>query len=124
MQIVQTQFKAGSTGYFPLLQRLVGKTGWFAVLFLLLLSTAAHAQFRASLRGTISDPTGAVVPGATVTLLNKDTNETKTSVSDGSGIYTFNALPAGRFSLTAQRDGFKKREVAEVTLIQIGRAHV
>src|SRR5450631_4390950 len=55
--------------------------GWLAclpALLLLLLAPLAQAQYRASLRGTVEDTSGAVVPGATVTLINKDTNETKT----------------------------------------------
>ncbi len=77
-----------------------GISHWFAILAALIFLCAAplaHAQFRASLRGTVEDTSGAVVPGATVTLINKDTNETKTSTSDGSGIYNFNALPPGVF---------------------------
>ena len=69
---------------------------WLAVLAAFLFAIfapAAQAQYKASLRGTVADQTGAVVPGATVTLQNKETNETKTSTSDGAGIYTFNALP-------------------------------
>lgn len=62
-------------------------------LFTILLASPAQAQFRASLRGTVTDPTGAVVPGATVTLINKDTNATLASTADDNGIYQFNALP-------------------------------
>ena len=54
---------------------------------------AAHAQFRASLRGTVQDPQGAAIAGATVTLVNTDTNQTMVSTSDGNGVYNFNALP-------------------------------
>lgn len=82
-----------------------------------LTATAAQAQFRASLRGTVTDPTGAIIPGVTVTLIDTDTNATRTSISDASGIYTFNALPPDHYRLTAQRDGFKKREIAQVVLI-------
>ncbi|HUN83946.1 MAG TPA: TonB-dependent receptor [Terracidiphilus sp.] len=78
---------------------------------------SAHAQFQASLRGTVTDPSGAVIPGAKVTLLDKDTNQTRTSVSDASGIYTFNALPPDHFKVTAERQGFKTQEIANVVLI-------
>jgi hypothetical protein len=86
----------------------------FAALFLV---PAAHAQFNASLRGTVTDPSGAVIPGATVTLIDKETNQVKTSQSDSSGIYTFNALAPGNYTVTAQRQGFKKKEIAQVVLI-------
>ena len=76
-----------------------------------------HAQFRASLRGTVTDTTGAVIPGATVTLLNTDTNESMTATTDDSGVYTFNALPPAHFSLTVEHAGFTKKVVAHVTII-------
>jgi hypothetical protein len=87
-----------------------------AAVLLFALSPLAHAQFRASLRGTVSDPTGAVIPDATVTLVDKQTNETRVSTSDGSGLYSFNALAADPYRLTVERQGFKKKEVAEVVL--------
>jgi hypothetical protein len=86
----------------------------FAALFFV---PAAHAQFDASLRGTVTDPSGAVIPGATITLTDKGTNQIKTSQSDDSGIYTFNALAPGTYSVVAQRQGFKKKEIAQVVLI-------
>ncbi|MHB1023556.1 MAG: TonB-dependent receptor [Acidobacteriaceae bacterium] len=77
----------------------------------------AHAQYRASLRGVVTDPSGAVVPGATVTLLNKDTNNTLVSVSDANGIYNFNALPPANFQITVERQGFKKKVLEQVQII-------
>ncbi len=104
-------------------KRLIMNVRWFsrplwlcAAAALLLASPMAQAQFRASLRGTVSDPSGAVIPGATVTLVDKDTNQTRTSVSDGSGLYTFNALPVDHYTLTVERQGFKKKDVANVVL--------
>jgi hypothetical protein len=81
------------------------------------LATGVHAQFGASLRGTVSDSAGALIPGATVTLINKETNETKTSTSDASGLYSFEALAPGDYRVIAERQGFQKKEVAEVVLI-------
>jgi len=65
----------------------------FLIFSSILLVPIAQAQYRASLRGTVTDPQGAVVSGATVTLVNTDTNSTLVSTSDGNGIYIFNALP-------------------------------
>ena len=87
-------------------------------LFLALsVSLPATAQFQASLRGTVTDPTGAVIPGVTVTLSNDETNQTQTTESNGSGIYTFNSLAPGHYHLAAERQGFKKKTVAPVVLI-------
>ncbi len=90
---------------------------WLTGLLLFVYILPAHAQFRASLHGTVADPTGAVIPGATVTLVDKDTNETRTSISDDVGNYSFNALPPDHFSIVASRPGFKKQEIAQVVLI-------
>ncbi len=76
-----------------------------------------HAQFRASLRGTVTDSSGAIIPGATLTLIDSETNTTRQSTSDSNGIYTFDALPPDRFHLTVERQGFKKKDVAQVVLI-------
>jgi Carboxypeptidase regulatory-like domain len=83
----------------------------------LLLPTLAHAQFRASLRGTVTDPSGAVVAGATVTLTNTDTNYTMTSVSDANGIYQFNALPPAHYRLTATKSGFQTKVLDQVQIV-------
>lgn len=92
---------------------------FFAISIFAVLSfaTETHAQFGASLRGTVTDPTGAVVPGATVTLTNKDTNQTKTSTSDASGLYGFEQLAPGNYRVVAERQGFQKKEISQVVLI-------
>ncbi len=84
-----------------------------AVIVLSLGIVPAQAQYKASLHGTVADQTGAVIPGAKLTLVNTETNETKTTVSDGHGDYTFTALPPGKFRLLSEKQGFKKKEIAE-----------
>ncbi len=81
------------------------------------LTPSLHAQYNASLRGTVADPSGAVIPGATLTLLNTDTNESMTATSDASGTYTFNALPPAHFSLTVEHSGFKTNVISHVAII-------
>jgi hypothetical protein len=85
-----------------------------AVIVLSLGIVPAQAQYKASLHGTVADQTGAVIPGAKLTLVNTETNETKTTVSDGHGDYTFTALPPGKFRLLSEKQGFKKKEIAEI----------
>jgi hypothetical protein len=80
-------------------------------------SVNSQAQYRASLRGTVTDPTGAVVPGATVTLVDTDTNNTLVSTSDGNGIYQFNALPPAPYRLTVEHTGFQKKVLEHVQII-------
>ena len=78
---------------------------------------SAHAQFRASIQGVVTDPQGAAVAGATVTLKNLETNETLTATTDDSGIYNFNALPSSKYSLTVEKGGFKKKVLENVGLL-------
>jgi hypothetical protein len=77
----------------------------------------ARAQFRASLRGTVTDPQGAAVSGATVTLINTETNQTLVSTSDDNGIYQFNALPPAPYQLTVEKAGFTKKALDRVQII-------
>lgn len=89
-----------------------------AAIFLVLSgSTFAHAQFRASIQGTVTDQTGAVIPGATLTLLDKDNNHSIVATSGPDGNYVFNALPPDHFKLTATMNGFSSRVLDNLTLI-------
>ena len=90
---------------------------WAAALLLLVLGIPAHAQYRTSIQGTVADPTGALVPGATLTLTNKSTNESVVRTSNSEGIFNFNALPADRFTMVVTRDGFKKKALDDLQLI-------
>ena len=56
-----------------------------------LLVPAAHAQYRASIQGVVSDSTGAVIPDATLTLVNTSTGEKQVRTSNAAGIFNFNA---------------------------------
>src|SRR6266516_6152071 len=82
-----------------------------------LFALSAHAQYRASIQGVVTDPQGAVVSGATVTLKNLQTNQTLTATTDENGIYNFNALPPNQYSLAVEKAGFKKRVLDNVSVI-------
>ncbi len=72
-------------------------------------STPTWAQFeRASISGTVTDDTGGVIPGATVTATSLQTNQTDVAVSDGSGYYNFPNLAPGQYNITAELQGFKR----------------
>jgi hypothetical protein len=78
---------------------------------------SAYAQFdRGSISGTVKDPQGAVVPGVTVTATNTATQQDRTTVTDGSGFYTFPNLQPGRYDISAELQGFKKNTRAGVQL--------
>ena len=57
-------------------------------------SRSAHAQYRTSVQGAVTDSTGAVIPNAKLTLKDNATNETVVHTSDSAGVFNFNALPA------------------------------
>jgi len=62
----------------------------------------------ASLSGVVQDPTGAIVPGANVTLHNLATGSNRVSQSNGAGAFIFEAIPSGDYTLVIQRTGFKR----------------
>jgi hypothetical protein len=78
------------------------------VSFFAVAMTAPAQTFTGSITGTVTDPAGAVVPAASLTLTNLDTNEIRKQVSDESGEYTFAAVPPGRYRLTLEHPGFKR----------------
>jgi outer membrane receptor protein involved in Fe transport len=61
----------------------------------------------ATLNGTITDPTGATVPNAKVTVTNTSTGLTRTTQTNETGLYGFARLPVGTYDLTAEAAGFK-----------------
>jgi uncharacterized membrane protein YgcG len=66
----------------------------------------------ATVRGTIADPTGALIPGATVNLINPSGTVVATTTSDASGTYAFSILPPGTYSLHTEFPGFAPVSVA------------
>ena len=89
-----------------------------AVLGLILLTsgTAAGQATTATLRGNVQDSTGAVLPGATVTVTNVGVRATQTAVTDARGQYQFAALFPGTYELKVEIAGFKTYEQKGITL--------
>ena len=87
-----------------------------AISVLLFAGIAAHAQQTGNILGTIRDKSGAVVPGATVTLTNTSTQFTRTLQSNASGEYVGSSLPVGAYTITTQKEGFATLERSGVTL--------
>ena len=76
-----------------------------ALAFLVFTATA-HAQ-TAQITGTITDPSGAVVPGATLTIVNVDTKDTRVAASNDRGQYNAPFLPSGRYAVTCELSAFQ-----------------
>ena len=66
----------------------------------------ARAQDNATINGTVTDPTGALVPNASVTLTNQATDQIRSGVSNDSGIYRFANVGVGNYMLTVSAPGF------------------
>lgn len=68
------------------------------------------------MRGTVTDPAGGVVPGATVTLTDVATNIPIVQTTDTGGGYTFNGLRPGTFNLQVEKTGFRRYEARNLVL--------
>lgn len=90
----------------------------FPTLFLIFLAVSANAQFKAGVQGSVTDPNGAVVPGATVTLTSDETGRTLQATTSGEGFYSFRSLAPGRYTITAEKSGagFKKTSLPGVVV--------
>ena len=91
---------------------------WVAVLLLsCFCSLLAQAQVSASLSGRVTDQTGAVVSGATVTANNLDTGMSRSTVTDQAGRYELIALPIGQYDVRARKPGFAERVRTGLSLV-------
>jgi hypothetical protein len=91
----------------------------FALMALALVVTgfvAINAQTNGSISGTVTDPNGAVVPGATVTLVNGATGIKKSVTTSNAGIFDFPTLQPGTYSVTVEGSGFKKTVAPNVAV--------
>jgi hypothetical protein len=95
------------------------RTSWWQVVLVLLALCVvpAHAQYRASLQGTVADSQGAMIPGAQLTLTDTQTNRAITATSNEEGNFVFNQLAPSTYRLEATRDGFKKKVLDGVHII-------
>jgi hypothetical protein len=84
---------------------------------MMLTGMLAHAQFRASIQGTVTDPGGAAIPGASLALTDTTNNYTQSAKSNGQGIYYLEALPADTFRLVVSAPGFSSKTLTGVTII-------
>ena len=71
-------------------------------------AAVAHAQFKASIQGTVIDPQGNAVPGAKVTVTNQATNASRDTVASAEGFYRIGELAPGTYNIVVEAGGFKK----------------
>ena len=70
-----------------------------------------------SITGNVTDPTGAVIPGATITMHNTESGAERTTVADAQGRYTVQQLPPGSYKITAKASGFSDVVIERVELL-------
>jgi hypothetical protein len=87
---------------------------------------AAAQDFRGTVSGTVTDSTGGVLPGVTVTVTNTATGVSQNVVTDSKGFYEVLYLNAGLYTVTAELSGFKKAVLAgnEVRVSEVLRVDV
>ena len=96
------------------LRKLVG-TFLASLLVSLLLAAGVYAQAgRSTIQGTVKDPQGNVVAGATVNLTNQEKNFTRTQTTNQEGGYVFTSIPPGTYKLEVEAAGFKKLALTAV----------
>src|SRR5436309_4897837 len=88
-----------------------------SVLCLLLCSASLLAQtFRGTILGTVTDPQGAVVEGAKVTVHNIDTGLERITVTSADGSYSIPELPVGTYTVTVTQSGFQTAVTSNVAV--------
>jgi hypothetical protein len=103
------------------------RSRWCTCFLILCAGVAAFGQAgRGSISGTVTDPSGAVVPGTTVVLRDQATGATQHTVTSAAGLYSFISLNPGVYKVTASQSGFASVErdnvsvsVDQVTLVNI-----
>ena len=73
---------------------------WIAVMFLMVGCVGAFAQANSNMTGIVTDPTGAVVSGATITLIDTATRTEKSTVSSATGLYEIAGLNPSTYDMT------------------------
>ena len=98
-----------------------------AIALVALVATPAGAQvLYGSIVGTVEDPSGAVVPSATVTIVNTETSATREATVDSGGRFSILNVVPGRYDLTVKAAGFRsvQRSGLDVSINQITREDI
>ena len=113
--MIETMKQAVRTGQ---CKKIFGRAGWmFALILFLMAAGSASAQLTsADIVGTVTDSTGASIPNATVTVVNLDTHETRSTTSSATGDYQVTLLPVGRYSISVKAKGFKNFSTPELAV--------
>src|ERR1700742_3758832 len=97
------------------------KSGRSALLVGILLAGSFTASFgqatnAGDISGSVTDNTGAAIPGATVTVLNIDTGVSKDYTTNGAGVYDTSSVVAGNYKITFSKEGFTQLVRSSITV--------
>lgn len=82
----------------------------------LCIAPAMAQQTLGGITGTVTDPSGSVIPGATVTLLDEQTSATRTATTNGTGTYSFVDLPIDSYTITIAAGGFATQKTPHINV--------
>jgi hypothetical protein len=85
-------------------------------LFVFCVAGSVRAQFRAGVQGSVTDQSGGIVVGATVTLTNNETAKTQTTTTSDEGFYRFAGLAPGSYTLSVAQTGFSTKTLERVVI--------
>ena len=92
--------------------------GWFS------LAPSYGQMVNATLYGSVTDQSGAAIPGVEVTATNQQTGVANKALSDAAGNYSFPSLAPGTYSIVAEKQGFKSKSISGITLLVTQQARL
>ena len=88
----------------------------FGCALAMFVSAASSQTVTGSISGQVTDPSGAVLPGAHVVAADLDTNVSTTTTTNADGLYRIDFLPIGHYQVTVEANGFATRNVAAILI--------
>ena len=86
-------------------------SGWFS------LAPSYGQMVNATLYGSVTDQSGAAIPGVHVTVTNQETGVANKGASDAAGSYSFPSLAPGKYNIMADKQGFKSKSISGIAII-------
>jgi len=105
-------------GVFRRLALASSRISQIALVLIIFFAAALHAQTFGEVTGLVTDTSGAVMAGASVTLVNVNTNGVRQAVSTSAGLYSFPSVPPGHYKLSTVASGFKST-ISEMFQVQV-----
>ena len=105
-------------GVFRRLALASSRISQIALVLIIFFAAALHAQTFGEVTGLVTDTSGAVMAGASVTLVNVNTNGVRQAVSTSAGLYSFPSVPPGHYKLSTEASGFKST-ISEMFQVQV-----